>query len=1083
MKLRSTIFALLIAILPCSFVSSQSIATTFGKNRVQYHDDFNKWDVYETPNFVTYWYGKGRFIAQSVVQMAELDHDEIQGVMEHRFNDKIEIIVYTDLTDLKQSNHGIEETFVSTTGETKIVGNKMFVYFDGNHLNLRRKIREGIASVYINSILFGSNIQEIVQNAVLLDVPQWYKDGLVAYVGQSWDYEYDDELRDLLENKPKYYDFYKLASDFPEIAGHSMWHFIEQNYGRSSISNILYLTRINRNLESSFLYVLSTDYETVLLEWSNHYKEIFAAEEGQFEQNLASIIDLKNKAHQPISAMELSPNGEYLLYAINDIGKLRIVLRDLKTGKDKTLHKQGYRNPFQETDFNYPLLAWHPRSNELSYIYEKKDVVYLEKYYPSTDEYEKTQVIPQQLERIYSLSYIDAENYVMSATTKGYSDLILYKYKTRQFENITEDFYDDLDARFIKIADRKGILFTSNRTDNLLLPEELDTILPIENFDVFFYDLDDRTKSLERLTFTPNISESRPILIGNKLAFIRNATGIANRYIKELDDDSNGYANSNKSRNIILHTASPTSDQYLYMDYRNGAYQIYEEYPDLGSTIATFPTQFYQNSIGTDVENVGLNLLLLKDQTPIKEYPEMKDGYLFQSPYGDPDQIEDIYPDRNISFDPDSKNQVIEVDALDILKFNPAKIVASRKKFRLDNFTTRMDNEVLFEGLESFVGEDPSLTNQPLGILLKANVLDIFEDYSFEGGVRIPTTFDGSEYFLVFEDRKKLIDKKYALYRKSNIEFRDDISNRRTKRTSLLGLAQYRYPFNIYKSLRLTTSLRFDRLYENAVNTTTLEQPFENEKRVSLRAEYVFDNTIDVDLNIKNGTRYKIYSEAINRFDLNVVDGFDFSLSDGFTTIIGFDARHYIPIWKNAVLALRAAGSTSFGSEKMLYYLGGTENWLFSQFDETIPIPQDESFSYKALAPALRGFNVNVRNGGSYALANAELRMPIFKLLSKRRVKSSILRNFQLIGFYDVGTAWVGFSPWSDDNPLNTLTLESPPIITVNVEYFRDPIIMGYGAGMRTALFGYYIRLDWAYGLETKQVTDPKLYFSIGTDF
>ena len=70
-------------------VSGQSINTEFGKNRVQYHDDFNNWWQYETPNFITYWYGKARFIAQPVIQLAEIDHDEIQKVLEHRINDKI----------------------------------------------------------------------------------------------------------------------------------------------------------------------------------------------------------------------------------------------------------------------------------------------------------------------------------------------------------------------------------------------------------------------------------------------------------------------------------------------------------------------------------------------------------------------------------------------------------------------------------------------------------------------------------------------------------------------------------------------------------------------------------------------------------------------------------------------------------------------------------------------------------------------------------------------------------------------------------------------------------------------------------
>ncbi|MEZ5049622.1 MAG: hypothetical protein R2766_08230 [Saprospiraceae bacterium] len=167
--------ALVLAVFCFSFIQAQSFDTEFGKNRVQYNDDFKYWSRYETASFITYWYGKSKMVARTVMPLAEMDHSEIQSIIEHRINDKIEILVYSDLSDLKQSNIGSEQSFTSITGQTKIVGNKMFVYFDGDHQHLRQMIREGIATVYINAMIFGSDIQEIVQNAVLLNLPPWYR--------------------------------------------------------------------------------------------------------------------------------------------------------------------------------------------------------------------------------------------------------------------------------------------------------------------------------------------------------------------------------------------------------------------------------------------------------------------------------------------------------------------------------------------------------------------------------------------------------------------------------------------------------------------------------------------------------------------------------------------------------------------------------------------------------------------------------------------------------------------------------------------------------------------------------------------
>ncbi|MEL6925976.1 MAG: hypothetical protein AAFO94_18185, partial [Bacteroidota bacterium] len=357
----------------CTLLMAQGTQVEFGKNRVQYHDDFDEWSQYESYNFITYWYGKGRFVGQSVVQMAELDFEDIQSLLEHRMNDKIEIIVYTDVTDMKQSNIGSEEQFRNTGGQTKIVGNKMFVFFDGDHNHLRRQIREGIASVYLNSMLFGSNLQEIVQNAVMLNLPNWFKEGLVGYVGESWSTDLDNQLRDAILRK-EYKDFDDFAEEYPKLAGHSLWYFISQNYGKSTVSNLLYLTRINRSIESGFLYVLGSTYRKTTENWKTYFEQRYRGEVKGMEALDSTnanrkVLTIKNKRKLPITKVKISPDGRQLAYATNEIGKFKLYLYNLETGERKMILKQGYRNPFQTADYNYPLLAWKPNGQELYIIH------------------------------------------------------------------------------------------------------------------------------------------------------------------------------------------------------------------------------------------------------------------------------------------------------------------------------------------------------------------------------------------------------------------------------------------------------------------------------------------------------------------------------------------------------------------------------------------------------------------------------------------------------------------------------------------------------------------------------------------
>jgi hypothetical protein len=92
------------------------------------------------------------------------------------------------------------------------------------------------------------------------------------------------------------------------------------------------------------------------------------------------------------------------------------------------------------------------------------------------------------------------------------------------------------------------------------------------------------------------------------------------------------------------------------------------------------------------------------------------------------------------------------------------------------------------------------------------------------------------------------------------------------------------------------------------------------------------------------------------------------------------------------------------------------------------------------------------------------------------------VRNFQVIGFGDIGTAWTGKSPFADDNPLNNETITRGPI-KVTYENINDPVVGGFGFGLRTTLLGYFVRADWGWGVENGEVNDRSLFmFSLSLD-
>ncbi len=1166
--------------------------TTFGKNRVQFNRQIDEWMLYETPNFITYWYGDARNVAQATLQTAELDYPELQQLLEHQLTDKIEVLVFSDLTDLKQSNIGEDDVFLLQSGETKVVGNKVFVFFDGDHRHLRSQIREGIAGVLINSMLYGANLQEIVQNAVLLNLPGWYVNGLSAFSGQDWNTEMDNQFRDILLTK-SFKNFDALAKDHPRLAGQAFWYYISLHYGRGTISNLVYLTRINRSIDAGFLYVLGTGYRTttssMLDYFTKRYREEAKMTKGQPETQL---IPIKNKKKRPYNHLKISPDGKKLAYVTNDIGKWRVYSYDLETNTRTLVMKGGARNALQTTDYNYPQIAWNPDNQRLGILYERRDVPRVAMIDLQTKKKEVKDLSPD-FQRVFSMDFLNPNEMVLSAAIKGISDLFIYRFASKQTERITQDFWDDLDASVTTLDGQRGILFSSNRSSDSLQPQRLDTILPIGNFDIFFYNLNTRSTELQRLTQTPLFDERFPFgTDSSHFSYLSDENGIMNRCdgylepytayhqaiiylkdgaeIKALDQtqpmewpisrtlaflspidsvlkniDSTkidsirtipiikkkpiSWRSTNLDRDILEQHVSLRSKKIAELTLRNGKHHIYVQNISRTEPITSRWISKYREKSLVD-EGLPLPVLpVTPSDTPPVNVPNPKGkkqgnstqrtlsdtltqidpGLLFQVP----DYLWATPTDKKGGTVKKPDIQIIEFDTLvplnapkvfntlrprfevaknnAIIRFNPPQIVPYRTKFRTDYISTNMDNNLMFEGLQRYDGPGSQLQTPPPGILLKANFKDLLENYVLEVGFRLPTSFNGMEYYAWFDNKKYRIDRRYVLYRRTTVDNKPrttpispNLSPDYQERTNtLMGQYELRYPFDVFTSIRATASLRQDRSVALSSDRFTLERPDIREQRAMLRVSGVYDNTVDVDLNIKTGTRAKVWVEVMKGFSLNTSPKLDLDLKKGFTTIFALDARHYHMLDRKSQLALRASGATSFGSEKMLYILGGVDNWIFPKFNENIPLPAGEGFAFQTLSAHMRGFNQNIRNGNSYMLLNSELRIPIFKYLSKRPVISSFWRNLQLTTFLDAGTAWQGRSPYAGDNPINIVYLYSPPTVTVKVNYFRDPLVVGYGVGLRALLFGMYLRADYAWGIETRVRQKPILHIALGTDF
>jgi hypothetical protein len=366
--------------------------------------------------------------------------------------------------------------------------------------------------------------------------------------------------------------------------------------------------------------------------------------------------------------------------------------------------------------------------------------------------------------------------------------------------------------------------------------------------------------------------------------------------------------------------------------------------------------------------------------------------------------------------------------------------------------------------------------------LLKIGAFDLFEDYKITGGFRISPDLDANEYLVSIENLKTRLDKQLVFHRQAfkNEGTNSDLGPFNNKTHSHTLSLILRYPFTQVKSFAATVSYRNDRIAYLTNRPNFLNVPNDYRNWLGIKFEYIFDNTRSLGTNLYAGTRYKVFAEVQEQVDNDWSE----------LVVFGADIRHYTRIHRSLILANRFAWSTSQGSSRIIYYLGGVDNWInlaqgrtptFLPYSD-IAIDETQNYVFQAAATNMRGFSQNIRNGNNFAVINNEIRFPVFKYFANYPLSKPFFESFQLVGFFDVGSAWSGPTPWSSRNAYDRQIIDQYPV-TITVNSGNNPIVMGYGAGVHVQLLGYFMRFDWAWGVNNRQVLPHVFYFSMNLDF
>ncbi len=1093
---------------------AQRANETFGKNRVQYRT-FD-WKYVSSENFDVYYYDERRKVATEATQYLESEFDRITDLIGYPPYLKTKVFLYNSITDLQQSNMGITGQQFNVGSQAEFIKPYVEIAHPGTLDEFKEELILKVADLMVNEMMFGGSLKDMFQNAVLLNLPDWFIDGASQYAAKGWNAEMDDYVRQLVRSK-KVNKAFKVSGPEAAIIGQSVWNYIVERYGKGSVANILNYTRVIRNEQKSMYITLGVGFKQFVADW----KKFYGAEQDLVEQSYKAPDDAdrfspRHRKSVVYTTIKISPDGKNVAYAENDRGKFTVTVKSLENGKETVILSGGNKVFRQTVDYHIPLISWSD-AHTLGVIGVRYGEYIFWLYDLST-----RSTLPRQLDKFNNVRSLDFSGNgrlaVMSADIEGQNDLFLISSRSDRTKRLTNDIYDDFDPSFI--PNSNTVVFSSNRTTDSTNTIKKDFTKVPAIYNLFSYNLDTTTNVVTRITNTLSKDFFPKAIDENNFVYLSDQRGIVNlfRYnrqtgvygqitnfpssIKEYDLDF-----YNRTLAMVM-TKNLKDDIYVQKDF-NIDRQIF--------TPATRRKEMQQAKIitekrkkesrqGISIKQLINERLQQKKDTlkpritlpvdTVKHVPIPLDTTHNKTNKNDINT--DDYSFENVPLKKDTvitpvvvipnkdKNNLntddykFEDDAIKEQK--PSETFLSRYMKARDN--SRITGPFPYAPKFSYENLASNFVVDPLrgfSIRVETQMNDILENFRITGGIQTAFDWKSGDVYGEFQYLKHRVDFSLRYDRKV-------IFWTQTDEKQKYSFQKIEFGASLPISVRTRVSVKpfggytsfVDLGPDQAISTPyPTFAPSKQQFYAGARAELVYDNSITTGMNLIEGTRGK----------LNFVHYEGLGNKNASFSQISIDVRHYQKIYKEIVFAVRGYTGTFFGSAPKQYVLGGVDNWFgnstnYSGVKNPLFVKSgfNENLLFAEFATTLRGFDYATLYGTSVAMANAEFRLPLVRALAGGPITSNFFRNLQFTAFYDIGTSWTGAPPINSQNTLRTVEIKEGPF-QVDLKQYLNPWLYSYGFGFRTMMLGYYLKFDLAWPVENYKVKDPKVMVSMGFDF
>lgn len=1047
-------------------INSNNLFAQFGKNKVQYKK-FNYYYI-QSKHFDVYFTDGGERLATFAIVAAESALVSIQKSFKYTINNRISIIVYNSHNDFQQTNVISEYLEEGIGGVTELFKNRVVVPFEGSYDQFRHVIHHELVHAVMNDMFYGGSLQSVISNNITLSLPLWFVEGLPEYESLGWDTHSDMFMRDASINQylP---DINQLDGYFAYRGGQSVFWFIAKKYGQEKIGDLLNRIRAQGNFEGGLKSAFGFDLKELNDKWKKEQRILYwpdieiRKEPNEFAKQLT---DHTKDGGFYNTSPAISPQGDLIAFISNRDDYFDVFLMSAIDGKIiKKLVKGNTTANFEELHILTPGLCWSPDGKKIALSSKAgaSDAIFI--FDVKTGKHQKLDL---KLDGIFSVDWSpDGNKLAFVGLYKHQSDIYVYDLETKKLVNLTNDIFSDSDPHFSH--DGKFVYFSSDRGDytELASREYFFDIINHNYRQLDLYRIEVDSREIQRLTDLPNSNETSVVASrdGKYIYFISDINGINNVYVKDI-------SGIDENNSVLIKSED---DLKPITNSLNGIYQI--SLSDDGKKLAF--SSMFKAAYNIFVMTNPIEQITDFNRLPLTKFVQSK---LNLSKSKEKEETE------LIKFAPKEKVEITYSDSVLIKTGNIVDTSNTFSEIARQNFTNYIFNEKfvsketaqsdtnLFsydrrDSLGNFIinkykiNFSPDIVYANAGFstfygLLGTTVLafsDMMGDHQIIGITSLNVDLKNSDYGLAYFYLPERTDFSFQAFHTARFLIQE--------RNRFYYLYRYRnygtffsasYPID--KFYRIEGG--FSWLNVRRDNLDIYEEPPQTLSLLIPSASFVHDNSLWEYTAPSRGTRYNFTIFGVPPLKKNAFS---------FGTVTG-DYRTYFKFWKEYSLTLRLSSGVSFGRNPQKFMMGGTENWINYQFEENrIPIESAEDFLFLTPVLPLRGYNYSQRLGTKYALMNLEFHFPLIKLLVTSTLPL-LFQNIRGVAFLDIGSAWNKNSDFRG---------------TIRDAYgnvFTKDLLIGTGFGTRVFLFGFLLKLDFAWNYNLVNFSDMKFYLSLGTD-